>query len=96
MTNIFTGVGIATVIVFGFAILSLIIDFISFNIREAIWRYKYKHRFDKPPTAACYCIDCKFHGDTTDRTRCTNRKNVVFQTVDEWFCQDAEPKERGE
>lgn len=92
MTNIFTAVGIATVTTFGVAIFLLIVDFISDAIHEAAWVYKYRHRFDKPPTAACYCIDCKFHGDDTDLTRCTNRKDVILQTADEWFCQAAEPK----
>ena len=94
MTNIFTAIGVATVVVFGFMLSAAIVDFILNEIREAIWVYKYKHRFDKPPTAACYCIDCKFHGDAIDTTRCTNRKDVVLQTADEWFCQAAEPKER--
>ena len=96
MTNIFTAIGVATVGVFGVVILLLIVDFISNEIHEAIWVYKYKHRFDKPPTAACYCIDCKFHGDDVDLTRCTNRKDVILQTADEWFCRAAEPKERGD
>lgn len=96
MTNIFTGIGITTVTVFVGVILLLVVDFISNEIHEAIWVYKYKHRFDKPPTAACYCVDCKFHGDDVDLTRCTNRKDVILQTADEWFCQAAEPKERGE
>ena len=96
MTNIFTAIGISTVSVFGLVILLLVVDFISNEIHEAIWVYKYRHRFDKPPTAACYCIDCKYHGDATDLTRCTKRKGVVLHTADEWFCQAAEPKERGE
>ena len=96
MSNIFTAIGVATVGVFGVLILMVVVDFISNEIHEAIWVYKYKHRFDKPPTAACYCIDCKFHGDDVDLTRCTNRKDVILQTADEWFCQAAEPKERGE
>lgn len=96
MTNIFTSVGIATVCVIVVIILMIVVDFISNEIHEAMWAYKYKHRFDKPPTAACYCVDCKFHGDTIDSTRCTNRKDIVLQTADEWFCQAAEPKERGE
>lgn len=94
MTNMFTGIGIATVSAFGFLILLLVVDFIVNEIHEAIWVYKYRHRFDKPPTAACYCIDCKFHGDSIDSTRCTKRKDIVLQTADEWFCQAAEPKER--
>ena len=96
MTNIFTAIGISTVMVFGIVIFLMVVDFISNEIHEAIWVYKYKHRFDKPPTASCYCIDCKFHGDSIDPTRCTNRLDVVLQTADEWFCQAAEPKERGE
>ena len=96
MTNIFTAIGISTVFVFGVVILGIIFDFVLNEIEEAKWVYKYKHRFDKPPTAACYCVDCKFHGDAIDSTRCTNRKDVVLQTADEWFCQAAEPKERGE
>ena len=96
MTNIFTAIGISTVFVFGVVILGIIFDFVLNEIEEAKWVYKYKHRFDKPPTAACYCVDCKFHGDAIDSTRCTNRKDIVLQTADEWFCQAAEPKERGE
>ena len=96
MDTIFTCIGLATVTVFGVLICWLVVDFISNEIDEAIWVYKYKHRFDKPPTAACYCVDCKFHGDDIDSTRCTNRKDVILQTADEWFCQAAEPKERGD
>ena len=96
MTNIFTAIGVATVVVFGFMLSVAIVDFILNEIHEAIWVYKYKHRFDKPPTAACYCIDCKFHGDDVDLIRCTNRKDVILDTADEWFCQAAEPKKRGE
>ena len=56
------------------------------------WEYQYKHRFDKPPTAKCYCVDCKYHnnesnqcyrfGQTTKEYRCT---------ADNWFCWEAEP-----
>lgn len=96
MDTIFTCIGLATVTVFGVLICWLVVDFISNEIDEARWVYKYKHRFDKPPLAACYCVDCKFHGDAIDSTRCTNRKDVILQTADEWFCQAAEPKERGD
>lgn len=96
MTKLFTAIGISVVTIFCILIFIMVIDFISNKIHEAIWVYKYKHRFDKPPKAACYCVDCKFHGDTIDHTRCTNRKDVVLHTADEWFCQAAEPKERGE
>ena len=94
MTNIFTAIGIASTFVICIVLLLLLVDYIYYSIHEAMWVYKYRHRFDKPPTAACYCIDCKFHGDDTDHIRCTNRKDVVLHTADEWFCQAAEPKER--
>jgi hypothetical protein len=59
------------------------------------YEYRYKHRFDKPPTAKCYCIDCKYHnngtnqcyrfGETTKEYRCT---------ADNWFCWEAEPRDK--
>ena len=55
-------------------------------------KYRYNHRFDKPPTAKCYCIDCRHHdnetglcyrfGETTKEYRCT---------ADNWFCWEADP-----
>ena len=64
-------------------------------IDEAKHKYRYKHRFDKPPTAKCYCIDCKHHdnetgycyrfGQTTKEYRCT---------ADNWFCWEADPRKK--
>jgi len=96
MDHLVYGIGVATIFVVCGVLLVFLIDCLSYSIHEATWVYKYKHRFDKPPTAACYCVDCKFHGDDIDSTRCTNRLDVVLQTADEWFCKAAEPKERGE
>ena len=60
-------------------------------------KYRYKHRFDKPPTAKCYCIDCEYHdnetglcyrfGETTKEYRCT---------ADNWFCWEADPRKKEE
>lgn len=96
MTDIFAAIGFITTGTACITLLLLVVNAISEAIHEAAWVYKYRHRFDKPPKAACYCIDCKFHGDVTDRIRCTKRKDVVFQTADEFFCQDAEPKTKEE
>ena len=38
-----------------FGLFSIIKNFIQVQIHK----YKIKHRFDKPPIAKCYCIDCK-------------------------------------
>ncbi len=66
------------------------INYIPWEVDWDLWAKKLPNTF----TAACYCIDCKFHGDATDRTRCTNHKDVKLHTTDGWFCQDAEPKKR--
>ena len=34
-------------------------------IDKAKYKYRYKHRFDKSPTAKCYCIDCRYHDNKT-------------------------------
>lgn len=65
------------------------------GITEAIRKFKcwwiYKHRFDKPPTAKCYCIDCKWHNNESNRCykfhADSNRR-----TADTCFCSDAEPR----
>jgi hypothetical protein len=51
-------------------------------------RYIIKHRFDKPPTAKCYCRDCVRHDD--ENQRCY--KFDGWYTADSWFCWDAEPR----
>lgn len=56
---------------------------------ELMYRHKRKHRFDKPPLAKCYCIDCEnWHKD--------NEKCWVLGrcTGDNWFCQDALPRDK--
>ena len=53
------------------------------------WKYRYrlKHRFDKPPTAECYCIDCRHYSSETNRCYAFERQYVA----DNWFCWKAEP-----
>ena len=54
------------------------------------WRIK--HRFDKPPTAKCYCIDCELHGGQypnscrlPGNSRCTPPSG---------FCYEAKPRKK--
>lgn len=61
-------------------------------IEKLTLKYKQKHRFDKPPTAKCYCIDCVYHDNETGR--CWRLKN--WHTADNWFCWDAEPRKTEE
>lgn len=57
------------------------------------WTYRYKHRFDKSPTAKCYCKDCIYHG-TTYKDGGSNKcdfPGIEIWTPDEGFCFEAEP-----
>ena len=49
------------------------------------YNHKIKHRFDKPPAAKCYCIDCKNHIEE----RCSITGWIV---PDNYFCGSAEPR----
>lgn len=84
-------------IIFGYlCLVELLILSIVFGLLKAINiieqhqdRYRYKHRFDKPPIAKCYCIDCKYYNYIT--TLCSKKPNNIY-SYDNWFCKDAEPK----
>lgn len=62
--------------------------FITEKIEELKYDYKAKHRFDKPPLANCYCIDCKSYNRENERCYRLNRG-----TADNWFCWSAERKQ---
>ena len=89
MTEFLVCMGIAfsflIIMLFIIMIIAWCIDLIS-NIR---YKYKIKHRFDKPPTAECYCKDCSMHGEDNQCFKFNG-----WRTADEWFCWDAEPKDR--
>lgn len=68
---------------------TLIFDCIKEKIKLNKLKYMQKHRFDKPPTAKCYCIDCKHMGTNAYPNECT----IVDRHVAEnWFCNEADPK----
>ena len=88
MKDIFAFIGIIVTSVTLFMLCGAFIIFISEKIRDLQRRYKYKHRFDKSPTAKCYCVDCKHHGKDG---KC-NDFVMYMRTEDDWFCWRAEPK----
>ena len=59
-------------------------------INELIYRYKYKHRFDKPPIAKCYCRDCKFWDNKNGECH-SHHTAPGYHMADCWFCYFAEP-----
>lgn len=62
-------------------------------IEKLTLKYKQKHRFDKPPTAKCYCVDCVYHNNETGL--CC-KFETWWNTADNWFCWNAEPRKTEE
>lgn len=89
LRDIFVVIGFSATVSIIFALICVACIEIKEGIRNLKWRYKYKHRFDKPPTAACYCKDCKMHNSVT--CRCGK---FEWCTADNWFCWDADPREK--
>ena len=90
MTRFFSCFLIILGIVFLALIIASIAEGISTAVRERLRKkreeYKYKHRFDKPPTAECYCVDCWYRDNETSRCRRYGR-----YTMDDSFCEEAMP-----
>lgn len=71
--------------------------FISKLINKLRWKYKYKHRFDKPPIAKCYCKDCRHYSGNiglgwSANDLCT--MHAGWHVAKNWFCWNAEPCEK--
>lgn len=83
-------------VIASFVLVLLVIMNVIYRLKTLIekltLKYKQKHRFDKPPTAKCYCVDCVYHNNETGR--CWRLKN--WHTADNWFCWDAEPRKTEE
>ena len=77
-------------VVFLALLIASIAETIATAVRERIRRkrkeYEYKHRFDKSPTAECYCIDCWYRDNENSKCR-----RYQLHVEDDWFCKDAMP-----
>lgn len=87
-----SGVGTVCLSFFAALLCANAFDAIKGFIRRKKYEHKRKCRFDKPPIAKCYCIDC-IHAQkiNEDRYRCTLVKNNHLR--DDWFCADGIPRE---
>lgn len=68
-------------------------DGIGILIENLKLKYRQKHRFDKAPTAKCYCIDCVYHNNETGL--CC-KFETWWNTADNWFCWNAEARKTEE
>lgn len=99
LKELFFIIGVFTVIVFVFGICMLLVvklHDIAAEYRDSK-RYEYaiNHRFDNPPLAKCYCIDCEYcYGEPTKtggNVYCSLwNGGIVIR--DNSFCYGAEPK----
>lgn len=80
-------ISIAAMIIFVIIMITLSI---KEKIEELMLKYKQKHRFDKPPTAKCYCVDCIYHDNKTGK--CDRLKD--WHTADCWFCWNGTPRKK--
>lgn len=91
LESFFTGFGkLMSVFVIGM-LLILLIGFLREVFSRTIFNYKWKHRFDKPPKAKCYCQDCRFHGGQYPNS--CKLPGISRCTPPEGFCYEAEPRE---
>lgn len=95
MKDILAMVGILAIIACIFVMGSFLWEYICELVCILKWRYKYKHRFDKTPTAKCYCTDCIYRDNETHRC-CGFHENSTRLVADDWFCYRAEPRKKGE
>ena len=86
---IFTIIGILCTITALIMFIMVLIEKIKDTIQHYKRKYQQKHRFDKPPTAKCYCIDCKYRNKYKEC--CV--LGGCFKVADGWFCWKAEPKD---
>ncbi len=70
--------------------LIIVIENIKYKIDEKKTHYRIKHRFDKSPTAKCYCIDCVYYIE--ENHKCTHFR--VTHIFDNYFCNEAKPRKK--
>lgn len=80
--------GGAAICVMGFFLIIVLWSGLKELIHNIRYRYRIKHRFDKPPTAKCYCRDCVRHNNESQECY----KFDGWRTADNWFCWDACPR----
>jgi len=85
MSTAFQAIGMVTTVGICLFVICIIKELLEDKIKRAKWQYKYKHRFDKPPLAKCYCKDCIYCADGC----CMSFDGM--RVWENWFCWQASP-----
>lgn len=80
--------GLAVLIGVVVLLFTFTIQYILNFIDDLKSKYRIKHRFDKPPLAECYCIDCSYFDGRNGRC------DYGIYVHDSAFCWRAEPRKR--
>lgn len=86
--NLLESVGLVTVFCVCAFIILIVFNIIKDTFHELLIAHKVKKRFDKPPTAKCYCRDCKDWEPETGK--CWDQCNSRVMSP-AWFCCFAVP-----
>ena len=84
-------VGVGTMLIIIICIIGVAIQSVKDVTDELVYKYHYKHRFNKPPTAKCYCVDCICYSNETGRCYGFHEDSNRL-VADYMFCYRAEPR----
>ena len=90
LKSVFAAVGVMVLLAVLLCMVLIIICEVASIIEEARRRYRIKHRFNKLPTAKCYCRDCKFWNPENGACHVSHTAPGYYM-ADNWFCYSAEP-----
>lgn len=88
---LFSLIGVISCIAVIIILIMLLVMTLKEKVEDRIHDYKVEHRFDKPPTAKCYCRDCMLWDSETGK--CYDSCNSRYMGP-AWFCCFAEPRGR--
>ena len=91
MKDFFACFGATILFVFGIGLIVYVASVLGEWVCDLEYKHRVKHRFDKPPTAKCYCRDCVHHDPKNERCY---RFTEYRCTADYHFCWEASPRSR--
>jgi hypothetical protein len=92
MIDFLAVIGGLCIIAIAALLLFCLYEFITEKVEEVKWTYKRNHRFDKPPTAKCYCKDCIYYSQRNGYGKCKRGHiDQCWNIADSWFCWQASP-----
>ena len=85
---------IFSLVIVGFFVVGLVVTLKEW-IDKLKYNYQIRHRFDKPPTAKCYCVDCRHRNNVTGQCYRFGETTKEYRCVAvDWFCWEAEPRKK--